>query len=1737
MTEANQSNYWISGNALRITLNANGDADYIQGNTASGAMILCYIKGIEGLGYDAGHNYQRWKLLLSPTYFPSKSEKYVYVKIPRPSAKVPQDYAQVCFPSQKLDIYGKNASEQQIGSTDYYYIWLQGIISASEVGGVLQDRVWTQKVQTGTLASDEAYEAGGDGTWWKYSSVDDTVTFLKKIAHAVFERLRVTTRLIFGNSDESESYVSGVANSNTDETSAHDIVTPAYAKQKYLSREHDDTARGWITILQGIRTLEEFLEGEESGGALFTDSQERAQLVADVAKIRDKVLGSLNIEDALNIHGSSAQGNTFSDGTSISDYKLKVNGNTRIDNILVALAGIYANLLKSDNFNGDGPFDTGFLLEKYKGNARHSYLVVDELFVRMKAIFTELEIRKISYAGGNFIFSHAGSRIVSVKNITKTIAASVTGAILTISGPVNVTGQTLNVDGGATVSDTVATLTDNPVTYAYRCYFMKDDGTTATENWWRVNDQARCQTFNVTEPGTYHNIENTYYWRRVVNVGYEKVALTEGQSEQNYDFADLSVVDCDGGSDVPKAGDQIVQMGNRTDADRQGFVSLEVSGEYAPAFKVYKNVNSYTLEGKRKICLSPKFTELHLQKLVIETEYDAQPVPMERGPWPDIPGHRCYYYNLLQHNGSTWLCIFPESGGIDEDGEFKMYTTSEPREGAPYWQYYAKAGKDGKDGNSFNIVDTIDDVSDLPATGEEGQAYIVKIDGIGYLYVWSVEENKWKESGQIQGDPGRGISSVTISYGNSDSPSTLPTEWSSSPSPEQGTYLWTKTVFNYTDESTSEPSYSVSYNGADGTSPITIAVDNPIMSVACDKDGRATAAFSKTVIVSIYNGNEVVGLNSIDCTSATGISIQNKSAQNRSFKVVIAQGAYIDQANNLTATATATIDGDPVTRTIPITVNGIRQGADGLPASKVELSDYMVDIECDENSKAVDDFMEEITPKILADNKSLYITSISVGTHANVVTPSYYISPSRKGVISVSGKVATVNGVSTVSGKVVKLPSTVVRLPHIVAKVAKGGNVVDGNVSVNVTGVDDSGRVNTAGNYFAIVRNYYAPALQVVLSPEVLILTQDEQTKAINLSQAYTDVVLRIGGTDITTGLGITIEVSQVDGRPTCTASVSGNRVLITAINTTTASSGVYFDQGYVDIRVTYQGKVYKQRFSFYCNLLGTWREEVENSTKIEVAKAISYGYDSQHDPYSLETIGSFIKSNETNISTISSQIGDPSNPAAGTILKRMSTVEQTAGEIKLEVQGQTGVNLLNSPTDLCSSAAWERKCYLYKDVVYTVSVRFRGNGSVNGTLSGLMTNPPSPTTVSAGATQGAEKTSSTLFTCSKTGWYQLSFPASNVGTYLWAQLEQGNISPSNVVYHSANDYLSKTGIDIISGKITAVANNFEIWNSAKTTKTFSIDADGNLESSGNASFKGKITATSGSIGGFSIGEHKINSSNNKIILNDDGTATIGKMTVGASGNIVATDVDLTGKITSTSGTIGGFTIGSNKLYNTSFDASISITENQYANRQYSVKIGKEAINPYLQEVYASEYQCAMQIGMKNVGGTHNTGLYIDVEGSTVNYALMGKGNGVLEGLVCGYAVHQHNISSGGENQTMFPYQSSKVILTGNRSGNTNIGLPKLSHVRDILGISSTSTPFHLTIEVMNLSSTNNCLVCFRSLETGNTYNNAEYPYRMNWDNGHDINTRPQLGQGDYMRIKLMYYGGTYRAYLLENHN
>ena len=69
-----------------------------------------------------------------------------------------------------------------------------------------------------------------------------------------------------------------------------------------------------------------------------------------------------------------------------------------------------------------------------------------------------------------------------------------------------------------------------------------------------------------------------------------------------------------------------------------------------------------------------------------------------------------------------------------------------------------------------------------------------------------------------KGDPGVGINSVTVTYGTSDSASTQPTSWQATiPTVAEGSYLWTRTITDYTDSSIADTvTYTYAKQGAQG---------------------------------------------------------------------------------------------------------------------------------------------------------------------------------------------------------------------------------------------------------------------------------------------------------------------------------------------------------------------------------------------------------------------------------------------------------------------------------------------------------------------------------------------------------------------------------------------------------------------------------------------------------------------------------------------------------------------------------------------------------------------------------------------------------------------------------------------------------------------------------------------------------------------------------------------------------
>lgn len=125
----------------------------------------------------------------------------------------------------------------------------------------------------------------------------------------------------------------------------------------------------------------------------------------------------------------------------------------------------------------------------------------------------------------------------------------------------------------------------------YRCYFQTKNAEGHDEifNQFAENDLAICQTYNAW--GSH------YYWRKVVGVGE--------------DYIDLSKDICDEYSDIPMAGDKIVQLGNTSDITRQAAQVLSAYGDDAPSFIMYNGINDFTLADKNitGIIWNPKTLE------------------------------------------------------------------------------------------------------------------------------------------------------------------------------------------------------------------------------------------------------------------------------------------------------------------------------------------------------------------------------------------------------------------------------------------------------------------------------------------------------------------------------------------------------------------------------------------------------------------------------------------------------------------------------------------------------------------------------------------------------------------------------------------------------------------------------------------------------------------------------------------------------------------------------------------------------------------------------------------------------------------------------------------------------------------------------------------------------------------------------------------------------------------------
>lgn len=561
MTQATTKDYWISPTALYIELNALGNPNYIQASCISGAQILVYVKDI--IGFDAGHNYRRWPLQASPTVFNTHTEKYVYAAIPRDMTLTAS--AWIVFPSEQIDIYGKNEKEEQIGDEKYYYIFLQGIITSSGDNGTVQ-RDWKEggRIVYGYLSSDEAISAiPNESEWYNYASADGIVTFLKNItmkAGTKFRQLFAKTLTIRSGGKiafENQGEVNGVAIDSTTIDSVDKIVTPKYLDNKALSKVHEDVAKKVITFMEGLMVGSDGKKGIDAKG--------------------NAVLGDVVLD---RVHDPRS---------------------TEKDRVIVGAQG----------------FDL------YMGEDGKSYGYIDNLIVRQKALFASMDIRKVSYAGGTTLYSNAGSTIVKVAYVFDT-AGKVT-AVKCYAKADDGTTRTMNWwRVGMMALCQTYNIGDNGNRYYWRLVTgtgteMLDDG---MEYYYVVLSNVKeFKGSDAIIPSYGEGVfseenGNLLTW----GDGSISIAITTGGG--NVSIASLSDETSDDngvalgektfygydpsvGNDLPAVGDVIVQAGDQIRWMRRGNVvmvrtsSEDDGGDTAPSIMMYYSIGAPYATGKK----------------------------------------------------------------------------------------------------------------------------------------------------------------------------------------------------------------------------------------------------------------------------------------------------------------------------------------------------------------------------------------------------------------------------------------------------------------------------------------------------------------------------------------------------------------------------------------------------------------------------------------------------------------------------------------------------------------------------------------------------------------------------------------------------------------------------------------------------------------------------------------------------------------------------------------------------------------------------------------------------------------------------------------------------------------------------------------------------------------------------------------------------------------------------------
>ena len=280
---------------------------------------------------------------------------------------------------------------------------------------------------------------------------------------------------------------------------------------------------------------------------------------------------------------------------------------------------------------------------------------------------------------------------------------------------------------------------------------------------------------------------------------------------------------------------------------------------------------------------------------------------------------------------------------------------------------------------------------------------------------------------------------------------------------------------------------------------------------------------------------------------------------------------------------------------------------------------------------------------------------------------------------------------------------------------------------------------------------------------------------------------------------------------------------------------------------------------------------------------------------------------------------------------------------------------------------------------------------------------------------------------------------------------------------------------------IKLTADNIKLEGLVTANGYFKVKEDGSIEAV-NGTFRGHVYAEGGAIGGFSIGNGHIGGAD--VIYNEDGT-----IEVKATENGLFLYDDMIG-------------------FNDKGRQAIFGTWNNYGQPMLCRLVDT-----------ATDYNFDFGISPKY-------GIVFDIENSmNGNFAFAGKGSGVLNGAMDGYAYKK--IALDKANTVFVGYmdlQAATRFIVKATQDSAVVALPKIGQVRDGLAIGK-NTPFCMRITIIADIGSSNYKVCGRYSQQDSKkeypWNTEELPVMVDWDGGHYETLN--MGKGDTLEVLLVY--------------